>query len=178
MVCLEVEVKMEFEKVTNKIDNNVSYNIDEILSNVTIIMNTLSISDDDTRQEIFIRALTLPHYCTDSSMIMEHIINPVLHEQFKILKNLTRNVPISLLNKPDKALLKRNIDSHNKDIKDVNDICDASEVLGMLHSYIINEYFIKQTDRSDIVKSLQITDEMFDILLERIISDIRSVLNK
>lgn len=151
---------------------------DIIILKVRNILNALEITDDDTRQDIYLKAISEPWYCKDKISILMNIINPVLSANFKQLKLTNKFIPMTSLCKTDIDTIKRNISTHNDDTDKVNEICDASKVLGMLHSYIINEYFIKQTDRSEIVSSLQITDEMFDLLLDKIVVDIRSVLNK
>ena len=152
---------------------------EEVLNEVKSIMDTLEIEDEDVRQEIYLNALQNIKMCEDHNSILLEIINPILYKHFNELQEINRRfVSYKSLDKINKDnMIYDMINSRARKNNMVKRIYCTSKNLGPVHTYIISEHFLKQTDLDDMAKVLNISRESVELIIDEVISDIKSVLN-
>lgn len=153
---------------------------EDVLDKVRMVMDELSIKDEDTRQDIYLSALQNPSLCVDHNTILLELINPIVYKHFNELQEINRKFvsykSLDKMNKDNK--ITEIIEEQNKKTKQIQKIYDAATKFGVIHSYIIRERFLKETDLDNMAISLNIPKDVVETIIDDVILDIRSVLDR
>lgn len=150
---------------------------EEKLEKVRLLMDDLDIIDEDTRQEIYLKALSQTEDQTDNELLV-NVINPILYKNFNELTAYKKRfVPARSLDKMiRKQMISNPFFSNREDINRLNNINEVATSFSLLHPYILEEVFMKGTSSHDLGKEFNIDTDMVDALIEQIVSDIRKIL--
>lgn len=144
---------------------------EEKIAKVNKLMNDLDINDEDTRQEIYLGILSYNGDLTDADIIL-NVINPVIYTRFESLTEYRKKViPMSSVDTNDKFFIYDKMNDKNS-LKEINAI---SKNLGMLHSYVVDQY-IKGSDSSKISNDLNLPSDITDAVVEHIMNAIKNAL--
>lgn len=153
---------------------------EEVLDKVKSVMDELNIKDEDVRQDIYLSALQNPLMCEDYNTILLELVNPIVYDHFRELQEINRKFvsykSLDKINKDNK--ITDMIDEKNRKKEQVKQVYEVAAKFGQLHSYIISERFLKETDLNDIANELNMSREIVESIVNEVISDIKSVLNK